>query len=70
MVQLLLYKDSNPESECSDGWTPLTTAAYNAVDAKIVQLLLAHGADPLKRNRGDDGWKPLQWAEYHGGPLS
>jgi ankyrin repeat protein len=50
VVQLLAVSGANPNAQEKDGWTALHWASHKA-HIKILQTLLAHGADPsIKRN--------------------
>jgi ankyrin repeat protein len=51
VATLLLDQGADVDSEDSSGNTPLSTAVFNSRgEGDMIQLLRAHGADPLKRN--------------------
>lgn len=51
LLRRLLKAGARPDMETIDGSTTLMLAAYHG-DVRSAQMLLDHGADPLKRNRG------------------
>ncbi|MGW2826565.1 ankyrin repeat domain-containing protein [Streptomyces sp. NPDC001443] len=64
IARLLLEAGAGPDTESrgegSDG-TPLCAAACWG-HTETVRVLLAHGADPGRREEHGRGWSPLEWA--------
>ena len=65
LMALLLSFGANANQHGHNDYTPLHWAASEG-DARAVQLLLAHGADPAERTRIDDYETPLEVAERAG----
>jgi ankyrin repeat protein len=55
-VKALLERGADVEARSSDGWTALTSAAWNGQEA-VIGLLLEHGANIEAKN--NDGWTAL-----------
>lgn len=55
-VKAILEGGANIEAEFSDGWTALSSAAWNGEEA-VIELLLKHGANIEAKNNG--GWTAL-----------
>ena len=62
LVDLLLSRGANIQQRGVNDYTPLHYAAARN-DAKLIELLLAHGADPNARTRIDEFATPAQEAE-------
>jgi hypothetical protein len=60
----LLAKEADVNAQDKYGWTPLHVAAYYGAE-RIVDLLLAEGADPLKVTRGGDTAYLIALAQGH-----
>jgi ankyrin repeat protein len=60
-VERLLASGAAANTLSDDGWTPLHLAAFFG-HAKIVELLLSHGADVAARSRNSNGNTPLHAA--------
>ncbi len=65
LLSLLLDHGADVQQRGINDWTPLHWAVSQH-DAALVQLLLAHGADPLARTRIDDYTSPLEDAMERG----
>jgi hypothetical protein len=52
-ARVLLAKGADVNAQDKYGWTPLHVAAFYGAE-RVVDLLLAEGADPLKVTRGGD----------------
>ena len=63
VVQLLLQRGSDPNSQAAYGDSPLYWAAYNG-NKFVAELLINRGANILNENRG--GNTALHIAAYHG----
>jgi ankyrin repeat protein len=68
-VDVLLKDGADSNEMCPCGTSPLEAAVFQAKDAQITELLLAHGADPNRRTpknlKGStNGWTPLFYAVY------
>ena len=61
-MELLLSRSVNIQQRGVNDYTPLHYAAARN-DAKLIELLLAHGADPNARTRIDEFATPTQEAE-------
>lgn len=68
VVQLLLAAKVDVNSKDIWGATPLSLAACNHEDNKIMELILAHGASIECQN--NDGFRPLHYAAYYNRPAS
>lgn len=64
----LLSNGADVDAQDKYGWTPLHIAAYYGA-GRIVDLLLAEGADPLKVTRGGDTAYLIALAQGHKGLL-
>jgi len=64
LLAFYLEKGVKLESRSSNGWTPLSWAAYNGQEA-VVKLLLEKGAE--LESRSSIGRTPLSWAASYGG---
>ena len=62
LVELLFSRGTNIQQRGVNDYTPLHYAAARN-DAKLIELLLAHGADPNARTRIDEFATPAQEAE-------
>jgi ankyrin repeat protein len=62
LAELLLSRGANIQQRGVNDYTPLHYAAARN-DAKLIELLLAHGADPSARTRIDEFATPAQEAE-------
>lgn len=62
LVELLLSRGANIQQRGVNDYTPLHYAAARN-DAKLIELLLAHGADPSARTGIDEFATPAQEAE-------
>lgn len=62
VVITLIKHGADIEAKCSEGVTPLNAAASGGF-ADAVQVLIAHGADPLTEQNG--GYSPSANAEYN-----
>ena len=60
----LLAKEADVNAQDKYGWTPLHVAAYYGAE-RVVDLLLAEGADPLKVTRGGDTAYLIALAQGH-----
>jgi ankyrin repeat protein len=72
-VDALLTQGADANEMCPCGTSPLETAVFQAKDAQITELLLAHGADPNRRTPKNlkghtNGWTPLFYAIYERRP--
>lgn len=65
IVELLLAKGADIQQRGINDYTPLHFAACND-DAKAIEILLAHGADPAARTNIDECATPLEEAENLG----
>jgi ankyrin repeat protein len=65
IVRLLLESGADVDQRGLNDWTALHYAVVQR-DLRAVEMLLAHGADPLLRTRIDDGTSPLEDAEAIG----
>lgn len=65
LLELLLDHGADVNQHGVNDYTPLHMAAAQN-DAKAIEILLAHGADPEIRTRVDDYATPLEELEYHG----
>src|SRR5260221_646226 len=65
-AQLLLDRGAHVNARSADGRTPLAIAAGVAGNARVVKLLLDHGADPSPKEPGTTA--PLLMAAYAGDP--
>jgi ankyrin repeat protein len=63
MMSRLLRAGADVDGGTQDGTTALMLAAYHG-DVKSTRLLLAHGADPLRRNA--QGYEAVQAAAQSG----
>jgi ankyrin repeat protein len=64
----LLSNGADVNAQDKYGWTPLHVAAYYG-SARVADLLLAEGADPLKVTRGGDTAYLIALAQGHKGLL-
>lgn len=65
LIQLLLRFGADIQQRGVNDYTPLHYAAARN-DARIVELLLSHGADPTAKTRIDDFTTPQEEAERRG----
>ena len=65
LLELLLDHGADVNQHGVNDYTPLHMAAVQN-DAKAIEILLAHGADPEVRTRVDDYATPLEELQYHG----
>ena len=63
-AETLLSAGANVMARSKRGWTPLHYAAGSAPDARIIDILVSHGADVNALD--NDGTSPLILASYRG----
>lgn len=66
VVKLLLEMGADPNADKPDSDSPLHLATLGEIRQKMLQMLLDHGADPLKGLSGGWGYPPLHAAAQNG----